>query len=496
MSLTDVNQLQNWKSLSEATQNVLTLSQKSGLDSVGLFMAKQFNPNELLSIFQTLADPKLAGPVLSTTNWDSKNLYRVKKIADNVAPYDNSGRYNCYPLISTSASYDRIQFPLVTNYLDSNIYNGATKCPKYEKLLKIFTEKLKKPVVFLPLSTNGQFVREKKTYEIFSKLNYGSNFELNEFDKIVLLASITADELTNDYIANHSKAFKKETASFNKNEQNYINTITKDLLTLAIVRTIDLGNPNIAYKIDEALKLQISNDLALMAGAGSEITKYIAHLTENAVVDITEKLDFSLERIKKNMLDMGFKYPREPKNVLETIFNVGNLEKTYGVEANAVKEQNAPKVENKVQQKVFHALSGAVLAASVTKMKLLLPSYIDEQILTKKQHKELNDKLGFETTSSEECLAFTLEKEKDADKLYRSVSIGYGKAKAGIVEAVVNRFAQQRDEDFGKSTKQRLNDTLNETYNNTDKRKRSGTIIRKIVKDQIKEAKTKEIGKE
>ena len=55
----NLNEMENWQYYSAATQNNLELAQKSCLDAVGLLMTEKYNPNELISLFQTLADPAL-----------------------------------------------------------------------------------------------------------------------------------------------------------------------------------------------------------------------------------------------------------------------------------------------------------------------------------------------------------------------------------------------------------------------------------------------------
>ncbi len=54
---------------------------------------------------------------------------------------------------------------------------------------------------------------------------------------------------------------------------------------------------------------------------------------------------------------------------------------------------------------------------------------------------------------------------------------------------MIDRFIEQREEDYGKSYKKRLNDVLNEEYPNPDgKKSRSATIVKKIINDEIKKA--------
>ena len=67
--------------------------------------------------------------------------------------------------------------------------------------------------------------------------------------------------------------------------------------------------------------------------------------------------------------------------------------------------------------------------------------------------------------------------------------MGYEDAKEKTINKVIDRFIEQREEDYGKSYKKRLNDVLNEEYPNPDgKKSRSATIVKKIINEEIKKA--------
>ena len=495
-------ELENWSNFSDGTKEALLLAETTGYDAAGLFMTKKFNCNEMIGILQALADPNLAGELLPVDAWKNRHLIRVRGVASDVDFYSEN-KYNSYALIALPSDSSIIQVPLVNNYTNSNIYKGEVKCPRFEKLVKIFNSKLKKPVEFKSLSTNKKYYCETKTsYEIYNKLDFLSTFKLNEFDKVVLMANLTARELLNEFVANNPNALNKEKSKLNNAEIELAKELTNDLLTLAIVRSIDLGDPEIAFRIDEALKLQLSNDLGLASSSGSEIVKYVASLTQSCTEHLTNKLDFSVERIQKNMENMGFKYKKHPTNVIEAIFGAGNLERTYGVQfkvetpaldnvndgSNIFGEFNGNGGDGEVkallkqQEKVFHALAGPALQRKIKSTLKVLPGLIDEQILTKKQREEDN----FEVVTPGRALECILGK-KGKEHLFAPVIMGYDIEKAKIITKVIDGIKEQREEDFGKSVKRRLNDALNTLYNeDTNKRLGTGTIIRGVVKNEIK----------
>ncbi len=397
-------ELKNWSTFSNGTKEALLIAERTGFDSAALFMTKKFNCNQMIGILQALADPNLAGELFPVDVWKNKHLTRVRGVASDVDFYSEN-KYNSYALVALPSDSSIIQVPLVNNYTKSNIYQGEVKCPRFEKLVKIFNSKLKKPVEFKSLSTNKKYYREtKSTYEIYNKLDFLSTFKLNEFDKIVLMANLTANELLSEFVAKKPNALSEKESKLNKKEIELAKELTNDLLTLAIVRSIDLGDNEIAYRIDEALKLQLSNDLGLASSSGSEIIKFVASLTEACTENLTNKLDFSIERIRENMENMGFKYKKDPTNVVEAIFGAGNLEKTYGVEfkkelvveevkkepvVEIIKAEDMPK-NKEAKQKVFHALAGPALQAKITRAKQLIPGLLDEQILSPQQRKKEN----------------------------------------------------------------------------------------------------------
>ena len=242
------------------------------------------------------------------------------------------------------------------------------------------------------------------------------------------------------------------------------------------MRATDLGNSEISYKIDEALKLQFSNDMALVASAGNDLTKAVATLVEMSAENIAEKLNFTKERIVDNMEKMGFKYSKFPKTVVEAIFSASNLEKSHEIELAGAKKNLRAK----------HALTGAALQAGITNLKQELPGIIDAFILTDKEKAEIGQSKN-EIVPPAESLMFIL-KRKNKERLFAPVILGVEAEKKRVVSEVIDRFIEQDEEDFGKTYKQRLNDSLNELYSDGERKSYSGTLVRKMVKNQIRSA--------
>lgn len=480
----NLNEMENWQYYSAATQNNLELAQKSCLDAVGLLMTEKYNPNELISLFQTLADPALCGEFHTKEVWKTKSNNRVRNIASDVQPYTLGGHYNAHALISLPSTFNKTQFPLVSNYSSSNLYEGLeTRCPRFDKLVKNVTDKLNINVAFTSLSSSLNYLtKTKKGYEIANKLTYGSTFSLNDFDKLVLLSNVVATKIVEDYVANNLKEYKKDRAKYSKTENTIIDTLVGDILTLAVVRATDLGNSEAAYRIDEALKLQISNDLALMSSSGIDVTKKVVQMVNICGKEIATKLDFSVERIATNMRNLGFEYKKEPKTVLDAIFNATNIGKSYNIDTGVIYVKEPKK---RAIKKSLVSLSESAIKAGVTNLQLRLPGYIDNQILTS----QTKAKLGLEKSSvvtPVESLMCILKNKTDH---LTQVFIGYDVEKKKIITNVIKRYTEQREEDLGKSYKTLLNRTLNEMYNEGNETKKSGPIIRNKVKEIVKGAK-------
>lgn len=487
----NLEELKNWSNYSNSTKQNLQIAQAKNLDAIGFLMTKAYNPNEVISFLQTLADPSLIGEIFTKNIWASRSNQRVRGIVSQIEPLIDD-KYTAHATISLPTSFNGIQFPLLTNYSTSSIYSGnEVGCPRFEKLIKLFSEKIGANINFQFVSTNGKyFAKNRHGFDIYSKLNINSTYSLNENDKIVVLASLVANNMLEEYKSENKKHLAQIQKSFSKNEFNKIENVVNDVLTLAIMRATDIGKAEVAYKIDEALKLQIANDIALIATYGNNTTKIIAEITEEVAKNIAKKLDFTTDRIAENMKKMGFKYTKEPKDVLQALFNCSNLEKSYNIEIEPIVEATAtkaPKEPVKRNKRVMHALTGPALLAGITNLKQELPGIFDSFIITE------NDRVQITGTknaivSPVQSLIFVLKK-KNKLNLFAPVVMEYESAKEKTINKVIDRFIEQREEDFGKSYKRRLNDVLNEEYPNADgKKSRSATIVRKIVNDKIKEA--------
>ena len=277
-----LEEMPTWNEYTGATQNNFVAAQKQGLDALGLFMSGAYNPNESISMFQTLADPAYIGEINTKAGWSTKYNNRVRGLASDVQPITKDGKYSAHALITVPSTLNNINYPLVTNYSSTNLYAGQeTRCPRFDKLVKHVQDKLGVNIAFKSLSSSGEYLTQtKKGYEIANKLTYGASFSLNEFDKLVLVSNIVAKSIINDHIAKNAKEYKKERAKYSKAENAILDALTTNILTLSVLRATDLGNPEIAYRIDEALKLKIANDLALMSSSGIDVTKKVVDMVK------------------------------------------------------------------------------------------------------------------------------------------------------------------------------------------------------------------------
>ena len=135
----------------------------------------------------------------------------------------------------------------------------------------------------------------------------------------------------------------------------------------------------------------------------------------------------------------------------------------------------------------MHALTGPTLLAGITNLKQELPGIFDSFIITDKDRQQIKGTNNV-IVSPVQSLIFVL-KNKNKLNLFAPVVMGYEDAKEKTINKVIDRFIEQREEDYGKSYKKRLNDVLNEEYPNPDgKKSRSATIVKKIINEEIKKA--------
>lgn len=469
-------EIKNWNDFSKFTQSHIQTAREKKLDAVGLFMTKKYNPNETISLLQSLADPKYIGDINNVDVWRNKSNQRVRGAFTEIGPYMDV-RYSAHIAKSMPNCLEAIQFPLVSNFSSKSIYApNEYACPRFEKLVKIYSEQLKVKFNLKHISSSEKYFKQTFSgYDVFEQTTYNSNYKLNEYDKVVLISSIVAYDLLEKFKKSNAK-YEDIKAKFSKEELAKIDYLANDLLTLGIMRATDLGNSEISYKIDEALKLQFSNDMALVASAGNDLTKAVATLVEMSAENIAEKLNFTKERIVDNMEKMGFKYSKFPKTVVEAIFSASNLEKSHEIELAGAKKNLRAK----------HALTGAALQAGITNLKQELPGIIDAFILTDKEKAEIGQSKN-EIVPPAESLMFIL-KRKNKERLFAPVILGVEAEKKRVVSEVIDRFIEQDEEDFGKTYKQRLNDSLNELYSDGERKSYSGTLVRKMVKNQIRSA--------
>lgn len=478
-----LEELKDWENYSNQSQENLKTAKSKSLDAIGLILTGKFNPNESISLLQTLADPQLIGELFEKGK--APYNFRINGEIASIEPLKN-GKFSSYAIKSTNSTYPSIQMPLVTNYNKSNsVTQNNAICSRFAKIVDIFEKSLNTKFKFEFVSNNGMYYKENSTgvfkkvitsYSIYEKNKVNSTYSLNEYDKIVMLSNITAIKLLEDYKNVNANAYANMKAGFSDDRIKIMEKIVTDIITLATMRSIDLQNSEISYKVDEALKLQTANDLAILSSNGNEITKFIAPVSKDVIKNMSKTLNLNVERIAKNMEEMGFKYKKYPTNILDSLFNASNLEKTH-----EIKLANRPKTK-----RAMHALVGPVLQAGITNLRQELPGIMDSFIATKKDKNTMLENPDSFISPAQSILLMLGEKNKD---LFSYVMLNYEGTKSRVINDVIDRFREQREEDFGKSYKKRLNDGLNEMYNAGGKPKKSGTIIKQTIKDSIKQAK-------
>ena len=137
----ELEKITNWAELSVSTQNNIGISADAGLDAIGLLLTEKYNPTEVVSLLQSLADPDFFGELYITDFFDRVLYSKVAGVAKSVAPYLSNERYSSYALKAKDNKIG-LTFPLLLSYTQSkNLTAEALSNIKFNKLIDIFKKK-------------------------------------------------------------------------------------------------------------------------------------------------------------------------------------------------------------------------------------------------------------------------------------------------------------------------------------------------------------------
>ena len=244
---------------------------------------------KLVTRFQTTADPLYI---------DSAMFYN-KDVMIGVPSYTKNG-HSSFALRDKALS---LRCPITGNYGAIKKYFGKDEniCPNFKSIVKDiehqFGVKIKdNERLSVPAVVKGKNIRLTQTYN-------GQN--LTEVDKLVVLFNLIAKE-----------SIKNQLSSDMSDREKFIVEL---MTTMFIAESYDLGF-DFNRKIDNALRLQISNSIAALGNASADTLRNISFQTERAVARFLKVSEKSELDIYKTLTQIGYRYKEEPVSLYEVLY--------------------------------------------------------------------------------------------------------------------------------------------------------------------------------
>ena len=243
----------------------------------------------LITRFQTTADPMFI---------DSA-MHHEKDVMIGVPRYTENG-HSSFALRDKSLS---LRCPIIGNYGAIKKYFGKDEeiCPNFKSIIKDvenqFGVKVKdNEKLSTPSTVRGGTIRLAQNY---------NGQKLTEVDKLVVLFNLIAKE-----------SIKNQLSSNLSEREKFIIELTT---TMFIAESYDMGF-EFNRKVDNALRLQISNSIAALGNASSHTLKNIAFQTERAITRFLKVSKKSEYDIYKNLTKIGYRYKEEPTSLYQILF--------------------------------------------------------------------------------------------------------------------------------------------------------------------------------
>lgn len=462
-----LNEIKNWDNLSESTKQDIEKAFAHKLDSIGEFY---FNPDEkpissLIQFAQSLSfEP---GTAYSVDEWKKYTDNRYGFAMQNIKPYDVNGGLTSYALCPNQLTAKKLIFPQTLNYVPGTlICNKNQTSTRTDKILNLIRDNFNFKVEVIPT-----LIKMREPYEVvkakglFNKqpsttIKIYNDGSLNDFTII----SIACYALINQLV---------EQSQLTSN----VKCSVEKLATLGLIRALDLNNPEISFKLDEALKLDFFTTLGLLNGERHDVALQIKNETKEFLDNVVfAKLGLSKEKALENMKNMGFEFDNEnQKSISDVVFGANNLKKVFGFNSEMLKASQA----------VTHAVIGAGINISRLKRRIRndLPGYIQNSLLSKNQLEEFYDQ------KDGNIIKFVLEKNP---RKYSKFSVSYlsqiSDAFAKMVSEMVNKttnFAEENVDNLESTNpKTLLKLALNKDSNSKSEKPLSN---KKIIKNEFKE---------
>lgn len=501
----DFSNISRWNGLSEKTKKDIVDSFIDNKDPISYIATCNFTPLELVQKFQSLSDPKLIGPLLKPSDWSTYHSVRTNSPSRHVDPYLLNGCCSSHIVAASNMTLNSIGLPLSLSHIKSEpiFSSNNDKFPLFHKYITYYKHKLGLQLTILPTSNKySPFFKQnplnKNKITIFDQVGEGSGAtKINQHEQILLLNDIYLSIYFDKYLKKNKDSLSSYINKFGQKNFSLLTNASQDLANLLMARATYFGNAIIQYKIDEALKLQLSNSFSLLVGQGKEATKVVFVLAKEITEILFNELGFSIEHVKKNMEAMGFKYSDEPTDFLSALYTGNNFERKFGV---VQKLEQEAKVEKNIVNPVDAVLAQAsLLAGGITRLRHIIPSYIDEYVVSTAQRKKSLKLQHLEKNMCEDTsrsIKKHLKKGINNYVLAQAVYSGYFELKQNLTNLVLEDYKENRlQEEKPKSAKKRLQDALYSVYateeeKNQNIKVQSGKLLRRGVKKLIEEKKS------
>ena len=246
---------------------------------------------KLIKRFQTTADPELMGMVNSFSGDDV--MIGVPKYADR--------GYSSFVVRDKSLS---IRYPLTgtVGAVKKYFTQSEKTCPNFKSVINEIERAFKVKVkdderISKPISYFGGTIRLAGRF---------GGEKVSEADKLVQVFNLLAKNAIKDKFKNTTNPDRVKFA-------------TELLTTMFIAESYDLG-VNFNRKIDNALRLQLSNTIAALGNANKETINLISSQAEKAVAKFLKKSGKSPSDIVKTLTKLGYTYTKNPTNLYEVLF--------------------------------------------------------------------------------------------------------------------------------------------------------------------------------
>lgn len=331
---------------------------KDAISMLGYNNAEKFSSADIVTKFQTLADPDF---IQETRNsWGDTSGAVPFKVMENV-PFFIENTFNSFALKSRFFNVGKLRFPLIGSYknINKSYFADEENCENFEAIKNIFASKFNVKIIDQNKTRNmieyrggkvrycGEIVSSAikssskfknkfiKPYKINSESEFGlkltptrvgigkaklllaSHFKgqkVSQAEKIVALVNHWSGRAVLQINKKYSKQIKSKITA----EPKQVAFISQLLADIFVCQALDMGVSN-NKKIDNALKLQLSNAIASINLLPSDLDLASA-MAEKATSAILQKIEIPFSNIQKNREAMGVSYISQPKDLYETLF--------------------------------------------------------------------------------------------------------------------------------------------------------------------------------